>query len=593
MVTRALALTAVLAAVPDGLRAQRVVVTVRDSALRTGVAAALVTAVDQQASTRVYGVTDDAGRVALKLPAAGMWVVSVRRIGIVPATAAAVRVDSAQTVAVSIGIRNVRFTLPAVRVTARAGVCGRAVGSDDRTAALWEQVTLALRTSTLQRADSGRNDGLRVQLFERALNRSRKVLRQTPLRSGTGRGRPFFAADPDSLAQYGYVRRDRGGIMQYFAPDEVVLLSDAFVRTHCFEVPPTDRDARLAELQFRPTPDHALPDVAGTAFVDAGTGELRRIEFRFVNTDNLFLGLRPDTGGDVSMRRLPDGRWIVSDWTIRMPTFLRTAWRGADALTGYREVGGTIDAADVDVVTEQSSVAQADSAAVTSPEATALDSSTPSRSGDTARSDSIRIQSKVYQFGQMPGTTGWSGRRIEVTPSRASRADSARALRAQTRAPGNGITARMVEVRSGFELRRRFGVGEFLDSTALAQSAARTAVELLPLLPDVRLFSVPAEVPAPPADDDLDLAREWRAGATLPMVPMPGADSAMVSLCLVKLFLDDKRASVAELLSLASTDVAAMEFYRDPRDVPDPFRRSGNRCGTVVLWSYSDLRSVR
>ncbi len=576
--------------------AQRLAVTVRDSMLRTGVAAAVITAVEQQNGMRVYGITDAAGQASLKLPSVGVWTASVRRIGILPAAAAPVRVDTLETVAVGIAVRNARFTLPAVRVSARAGACGRAAGSDDRTAALWEQVTLALRTATLIRADSAVAAGLRVVLFDRTLDRARKVQRVQPLRSGSARGRPFFAADPDSLARFGYVRRERDGTLQYFAPDEVVLLSDAFVRTHCFEAPPVDADARLAELHFRPSPDRSLPEVAGVAFVDAESGELRRIEFRFVNVDQLYLGLRPDAGGDVSLRRLPDGRWIVSDWTIRMPTFLRTAWRGADALTGYREVGGTIGDADATAL-EPLQVAIADTAAAASPQPDDADVSRVWRANPDSGADTASTRTKTYQFGRIPGSN-LSGQRVMVTPENGRRADatqpSSHPRSAGARATrGDGITSRIVEVRSGFEMRRRFGIGEFLDSTALARPLERSALDLLPLLPHVTLFYVPADVPAPPADGDVDLAREWRSGAQLPMVPVGTSDSTLVSLCLVKLFLDDKRASVQELRQLSATDIAAIEFYRDPRDVPNPFRPSGNTCGTAVLWSYSDLRSVR
>jgi hypothetical protein len=53
------------------------------------------------------------------------------------------------------------------------------------------------------------------------------------------------------------------------------------------------------ELRFEPIRGRSLPDVAGTAFIDVATDELRRIEFRFVNADRLFEGRPPDADGDV------------------------------------------------------------------------------------------------------------------------------------------------------------------------------------------------------------------------------------------------------------------------------------------------------
>ena len=340
ILARAVAVLVVASCCGANAQAQRLVVDIRDATLKSGVAGAVITVVEQRTGARVFGLANESGRASLKLPAAGAWAVSVRRIGIVPSGAAAVHVDTAQTVSVSIAVTSTRFTLPSVRVTAVAGSCGRAPRGDDRTSALWEQVTLALRASTLTRAETVAAPALRVQMFERVLDRSRKRLKEQPLRSGTGAGRPFFAADPDSLARFGYVRRERDGSFHYFAPDEVVLLSESFVKTHCFDSPASDADPRLAELRFRPVPDRTLPDVAGTAFVDTTTGELRRIEFRFVNVDQLFNSGRPEAGGDVALRQLRNGQWIVSDWTLRMPTFLRVPWRAESTVAGYRAASG-------------------------------------------------------------------------------------------------------------------------------------------------------------------------------------------------------------------------------------------------------------
>lgn len=508
--------------------AQRLAVEVRDATSRTGLAGAVVTAVERSTGTKAFGLTNDAGRVSVKLPMTGSWAVSVRRIGVIPSSVAAVRVDSAQTVSVSIVVSTAQFQLPAVRVTAIGGDCGSAPNGDDRVSALWGQVTLALRAATLTPEGSDAAPALRVEMFERVLKRSKQRVTETSLRSGTGTDRPFFAASPDSLSRLGYVRRGHDGTLHFFAPDERVLLSESFVQTHCFDAPPSDVDPRLAELHFRPAPGRTLPDVAGIAYVDVSTGELRRIEFHFVNVDQLFVNRSADAGGSVALRRLANGQWLVSEWSIRMPTFLRVSWRAESALSGYREVGGRIVLVD----------------------------SAPSPTRVSEAVDTVRQS-------QMSPSTEPSG---SVRP--------------------DGITARMVERRSGFEMRRRFGGGEFLDSVALARPGLTTAAQLLLLLPELRLLQVPDGTPLPPVDDDVDLAREWRTGADLPMMRLT-TDSVTTWTCLVKLFLDGKRASVTQLAALPSREVAALEFYRAPPQVPPDFRRSGNRCGTAVLWSYS------
>ena len=87
--------------------------------------------------------------------------------------------------------------------------------------------------------------------------------------------------DPDSLERTGYVRAEPDTTLTYLAPDENVLLSESFLRTHCFSAPGA-KDGALAELRFKPVRGRRLPDVEGSVFVDTLSGELRRIDYRYV-----------------------------------------------------------------------------------------------------------------------------------------------------------------------------------------------------------------------------------------------------------------------------------------------------------------------
>ncbi len=328
--------------------AQQLGVLVRDSLAQTPVAGAIVTATEQTTGTRVYGLTNEDGRLTLRIPNAGSWGTSVRRIGLVPISAPAVRVDEASTVPVLLAVANFGFSLPRVGVTAKAGVCGRAPSGVDRTSALWEQVTLALRSSALTRRDAANLPSLRVTLHERTRDRNLALVCSHVVGEGTGTDRPFFAADPDTLARFGYVRADLDGMISYFAPDDVVMLSDAFIRTHCFSTPEFDANPALAELEFQPVPRRSVADVAGVAFVYTISGELRRIVFRCVNAGILIPRSATFAGGEVSVRRLENGQWIVADWASRMPRVVGRSWEVTGTLVGYRGTGGsTVTAAEV------------------------------------------------------------------------------------------------------------------------------------------------------------------------------------------------------------------------------------------------------
>jgi len=514
----------------EAASAQRLVVVVRDSILKSGVRGALVNAVDQASGSRVFGVTDEEGRVALALTGSGAWATAVRRIGIVPARAPAVRVDVGQTVYVAVSTTSAQFRLPAVEVIADAPACAVEPVGSSRVAVLWEQMSLALRAATAVAGTRPGDEALHVSMFERNLSRNREPRAERSVREGPGTGRPFYAAHPDSLVARGYVQKDPTGGLQYFAPDETVLLSDGFLRTHCFEAPTSATDSSLAELRFTPVRQRSLADVAGTAFVDVATGELRRIDFEYVNTDRLFEGRRPDVGGDVAFRLLSDGRWIVTAWTIRMPTYMRVPGRVERSLVGYREVGGT-----------------------------------------------IRVLSRNTDFGD-------DNRNVASLPD-VERSTSAQAEGSRD---GRRTPAQDIERRSGFTMRRRSGPGIFLDSLALGRTSSRTALQLLQGVDGVTLINVPPDVPGVPAEGDPDLAREWRAGAELPMMPAGAADDGTPLQCLVKVYLDGRRAGLAQLAALPAQDVVALEFYRSPREVPAGYRREGNRCGTAVFWSFGE-----
>jgi hypothetical protein len=327
--------------------AQLLRVEVRDSASAEPVVRALVSVTDEAGTAVADGLTGEQGMLTLRLPRAGTWSVSVRRIGIAPRRLAGVRVDSGATVALPIRVANVRMLLPRVSVRANVSSCGRAPTGDDRAGTLWEQITLALRSSVLARAEAASAVSLRFTQRHRILSTNLEELSVEMLTQGIGMGRPYAAADPDTLARYGYVREmdDRG--REYFAPDEVVLLSRAFVQTHCFDAPKRDADATLAELRFRPVRGRRVPDVEGTAYVDTLSGELRRIDFRYAGAAHLVPYSARHAGGSVALQRLPNGRWIVSNWFIRMPVFLETgSTDDRVVVNAYREVGGTVEPLD-------------------------------------------------------------------------------------------------------------------------------------------------------------------------------------------------------------------------------------------------------
>ncbi len=323
--------------------AQVVRVELRDSVTGTVVVGALVSALDSAGESRADALSNDLGIVTLRVPTAGAWTLRVRRIGISPLLIPDVRIPEKGLTTVPLNIVAIRQQLLGVRVTADAGTCGHAPSGNDRAGVLWEQISLALRVSMLTQHDSTAAPSLQIVENVRDLDASMVERAVRVTRTGIGASRPYTADDPDSLATLGYVRRSIDGTFKFFAPDETVLLSDAFARTHCFSTPKADDDPSLAELRFRPAHGRSIADVEGTVFVDTLSGELRRIEFLYVVSQSLLPTNARHAGGDVSLLHLQNGQWIVASWAIRVPLFARIGATPRFLLRGYQETGGIVD----------------------------------------------------------------------------------------------------------------------------------------------------------------------------------------------------------------------------------------------------------
>ncbi len=163
--------------------------------------------------------------------------------------------------------------------------------------------------------------------------------------SGSGWGtRPYHSLTTERLHAEGFVQSEGGGGDVYYAPDEEVLLSDLFLENHCLRAVLGDgATAGWVGLAFRPIGTRSVPDISGTLWIEQDSWELRRLDFAYE-------GLRRATpvrnvGGSVHFRRLPDGTWIVPEWTIRTPLMgSGTDLQGRRQVfqMGVREEGGEV-----------------------------------------------------------------------------------------------------------------------------------------------------------------------------------------------------------------------------------------------------------
>ena len=304
-------------------------------------------------------LSNDRGAYELRAARPGRFVVTAKRIGALRFVSSPFTLADGETTSLDITLERVRYELPPVAITA-ASPCASLPNEGTRVAALWDEVRTALSASQIS---------VRDRLFRATVTRYARTLDPRTLRvTGEDRSsragvseRPFVSIDPDTLSRRGFAWMESDGSLVYHAPDATVLLSDAFLRDHCFALS-TGRDSTdgMVGLTFEPVARRTTTDVRGTLWVDARSFELRFVAFRY---DRLPVPAdHPNAGGEVRFARLPSGAWVVSRWFIRMPQFatqrvaeLQPMRAAAPAeryvVASYKEEGGDVRVAGAGVPT--------------------------------------------------------------------------------------------------------------------------------------------------------------------------------------------------------------------------------------------------
>lgn len=276
----------------------------------TRVGGALVALLDSKDSVVAEGLSTEAGTRSLRAPT-GAYRVRVRRIGFLPYLSGEITIPHGSEVVLR--IESPRVALQGIVVNSRSE-CRRSDRDARSLATVWEEIDKALKSSQLTLDDLAGVGRARTYRKEVASNGA--VISADSTEFQIGDRRPFGAIAPESLAKNGYVIGDEQKGWRYFAPDDVVLLSEQFATTHCFRlVRESSRPGQIG-VSFEPAPERKLPDVAGVLWVDEATSELREIVFRFENAKAFS---RFGAGGFTRFRRMPSGSWIVDAWELSAP----------------------------------------------------------------------------------------------------------------------------------------------------------------------------------------------------------------------------------------------------------------------------------
>ncbi|HLA89636.1 MAG TPA: carboxypeptidase-like regulatory domain-containing protein [Gemmatimonadaceae bacterium] len=264
-------------------------------------------------------LTGERGEFALTLPGVGQYSLRALRIGHRPTALGRLDVGEGEHPPLRVLLEDRPITLPKL-VVSEPRTCRIRTDSGQLVARLWGEASKALgalevaRTRPLLEAT--------WVVYDRVLDSTgRSVRRQSQQQRKGLSSSPFVSLPADSLARVGYVTRDAQGVV-YQAPDAAVLLSDSFAAAHCFQVEPGGESrASWIGVAFRPAGARALPDIAGTFWLDRETAELRLLEYTYTGVSSAVA--EAGAGGRLEFARLSTGHWIVSRWHIRMPVVTR------------------------------------------------------------------------------------------------------------------------------------------------------------------------------------------------------------------------------------------------------------------------------
>jgi hypothetical protein len=330
----------------QSLAAQSVRGALVDKTNGSGIAGAFVVLVDQRGQEVARVLTGDAGAFLLRAPGPGAYRLQSKRIGFHVAASPSFTLAVGQVLTYRLEVQAIPVELPPVVVAGRPQ-CGTRGAQGTVVAQLWEDAREAL--AGVKWTQGQRWYRYTLNLYERNLDATGRHIKREHTTTQTGRAEtPFRSIPAESLATAGYVVGDDRNGRIYYGPDPDVLLSDAFLETHCFSARQgTGVDSGLVGLAFEPAPRRRLPDIRGVLWVSRRTAELRTLEFTYVN---LPASLQDGTSrGDEDFLRLQTGAWVILRWNIRMPRvneFVDPSGRIAPhfAVEGYNETGGQVSA---------------------------------------------------------------------------------------------------------------------------------------------------------------------------------------------------------------------------------------------------------
>ncbi len=280
------------------------------------VATAMMTLVDSAGAPAAQALTRASGLFELTASDAGTYRLRADRIGYATTFSDYFALAAADTLVIDMAVPVEAIELAGITAEAERS-CRMRPTDGLAVSKVWEEARKALAAAAwTQERGTYRYEMMRVRMDFDATGR--RVLSERREYEDEHRRTPFSSRPAEELTAKGFASLSPEQSI-YYAPDAAVLLSDAFLDTHCLRLAGRHEETEWLGLGFEPAPGRRVPEIAGTLWLDPQTAWLRRLEFRYrnLNLPDEFADANP--GGRVDFRGMPNGTWIVESWRIRMP----------------------------------------------------------------------------------------------------------------------------------------------------------------------------------------------------------------------------------------------------------------------------------
>ena len=283
----------------------------------TGVGGAMVILVNVSGTAVDGTLTPGDGLYRLSAPASGRYRLRAERIGYATTHSEYFDVAVGKTVRIDVSASVEAISLEGIEATGERR-CGVEPREGRKLARVWDEARKAL-TAAAWTQERGYYQYEMRNVEQRLEPEGNKLISEHRRYNRSYVKAPYVSRPADSLVQGGFARIT-GAESLYWAPDAEVLLSDAFLGTHCFSLKTDEKKAPgLIGLRFEPQPRRTAPDIGGVMWIDRRTSHLERLEYSYRNMNYPGTMGIDGAGGTLDFEALPNGTWIVNSWRIRMP----------------------------------------------------------------------------------------------------------------------------------------------------------------------------------------------------------------------------------------------------------------------------------